>query len=151
MKDCSYSVYSCFVALPHIFLQKLPKLTLFLCVYLLLREHLGTSRYKVFTLFWLFVLFLPSRARANRNRLQIRAGREGAVCDRRGVRHGSCPAQHAEGPVSRPVRRLWGDGARRWQETPQVHPISQLQRWVHRSSQHQINSKLSQLHFTNIN
>lgn len=122
-----------------------------LCLCSPVRAFRHTSRYKVFALFWLFLLFLPFRARANRNRLQIRAGREGAVCDRRGVCHGSCPAQHAEGPLSWPVGRLWGDGARWWQEAPQVHPIGQLQRWVHQSSQHQINAILSQWHLTNIN
>lgn len=74
----------------------------------------------------------PLRPGAHRDRLQVRAGREGAVRDWRRVRHGPRSSQHAQGLVSRSPRRLSADGVRRGEDAAQVHTQHQLQRWVMR-------------------
>lgn len=71
------------------------------------------------------------RPGADRDRLQVWAGGEGAVCNRCCVRHGLCPPQYTERPVSRALWHLPWDGGSRGEDPAQVYTQRQLQRSVH--------------------
>lgn len=70
------------------------------------------------------------RSGADREGLQLRAGREGAVCHRRRVRHGSRSAQHAPGAVSGEGGPLRQNGPHQRLPSAQAHPPPQLCRSV---------------------
>ena len=78
-----------------------------------------------------YVYLFIFRSRADRERLILRAGGEGPVCDWRGVLHGPRSAQHAQGSLSWKSWPLLQDGFHKRHNAAQVHPRCQIHRSVH--------------------
>lgn len=81
---------------------------------------------KIFNSFDCHALFLSTflsfRSREDRERFVVRAGGQSDVRDRRRVRHGPRPPQHAQRPLSRQGGTVLENGPRRRSTSAEIHP-----------------------------